>query len=95
MLKFPNGIYNAKELSTTLLYRIIRNVIQVIRVIEFHTDLNVRNILVVRVKNGTSDLRKVQYHVANVAARIISPSADTKNRLHNIPITFTAVKYYK
>jgi hypothetical protein len=35
------------------------------------------------VKNGTSDLLNVQYQVANVAARTISPKAEIKNRLHN------------
>jgi hypothetical protein len=39
----------------------------------------------VRVKNGTSDLLNVQYQVANVAARIISPRAEIKDVIQNRP----------
>jgi hypothetical protein len=50
-----------------------------------NTHRNVRPILTVTVKNGTSDLLNVQYQVANVPANIISPSAETKNSPQNIP----------
>jgi hypothetical protein len=49
------------------------------------THRNIRDVLFVMVKNGTSDLLNVQYQVANVAARIISPMAEIKNSIQNIP----------
>lgn len=42
----------------------------------------------VNVKNGTSDLWNVQYHVANVAANIISPNPVMKNIHQKNPNTF-------
>jgi hypothetical protein len=51
------------------------------------THRNIRDILIVTVKKGTSDLLNVQYQVANVAARIISPTAETKHIIQNIPKT--------
>jgi hypothetical protein len=46
---------------------------------------NVRPVLIVTIKNGTSDLLRVQYQVANVPANIICPSAETKNSPQNTP----------
>lgn len=46
----------------------------------------------VNVKNGTSDLWKVQYHVANVAANIISPNPVIKNIHQKNPNTFNTFK---
>lgn len=44
----------------------------------------------VNVKYGTSFLWNVQYHVANVAAKTISPRADTKNTPQKKPNTLNA-----
>jgi hypothetical protein len=49
------------------------------------THRNIRVMLFVTVKNGTSDLVNVQYQVANVAARIISPTEEIKHNIQNIP----------
>lgn len=53
--------------------------------IKINTHRSVRPILTVTVRNGTSDLLKVQYQVANVPASTISPKAETKNSPQNIP----------
>lgn len=50
-----------------------------------NTHRNVRPILTVTVRNGTSDLLNVQYQVAKVPANIISPRAETKNSPQNTP----------
>lgn len=52
--------------------------------------LKVLNVASVTVKNGTSPLLNVQYHVANVAAKTISASADTKNNDQKKPTTLIA-----
>ena len=52
----------------------------------------VRPMPTVRVKNGTSDLWKVQYQVAKVAARTISPKADMKKIAQKKPTTFKTWK---
>lgn len=44
----------------------------------------------VNVKYGTSFLWNVQYQVANVAAKTISPNAETKNTPQKNPNTFNA-----
>lgn len=44
------------------------------------------------VKNGTFDLRNVQYHVANVDASTISPNAVMKNTTQKKPNTFKTWK---
>lgn len=49
--------------------------------------LTVRPNPTVNVKNGTLSLSKVQYHVANVAAKTISPNAEMKNRPQKKPNT--------
>lgn len=46
----------------------------------------------VKVKNGTFDLGLVQYHVANVMAKTISPKADAKNNNQHAPKTLITTK---
>jgi hypothetical protein len=57
---------------------------------KINTHRNVRPILTVTVRNGTSDLLNVQYQVANVPANTISPSAETKKSPQNKPKILTA-----
>lgn len=47
------------------------------------------------VKYGTSDLWNVQYQVANVAAKTISPKADMKNTAQKKPTKFQACNQKK
>ena len=54
--------------------------------------LAVRSEAVVIVKNGMSDLLNVQYHVANVAAKIISLKAVRKNSPQSNPTILYAAK---